>query len=184
MNLSIFTVLSSLVITPLKKFLHAIKNDEKLNIIGSTELRNLAISYNEIYEIKARNERALLEKAEYDALTGILNRRAFDQICATSTEKRQNIALVLVDMDNFKRINDTFGHSGGDTVLRSIATILRETFRKDDYVARIGGDEFAVILQNFKPAAQNRIIEKISIVNKKLAERLGDLGEVSISAGA
>ncbi|MBQ5537604.1 MAG: GGDEF domain-containing protein [Treponema sp.] len=184
MNLSIFTVLSSLVITPLKKFLHAIKNDEKLNIIGSTELRNLAISYNEIYEIKARNERALLEKAEYDALTGILNRRAFDQICATSTEKRQNIALVLVDMDNFKRINDTFGHSGGDTVLRSIATILRETFRKDDYVARIGGDEFAVILQNFKPAAQKRIIEKISIVNKKLAERLGDLGEVSISAGA
>ena len=87
-------------------------------------------------------------------------------------------------MDNFKRINDTFGHSGGDTVLRSIATILRETFRKDDYVARIGGDEFAVILQNFKPAAQKRIIEKISIVNKKLAERLGDLGEVSISAGA
>jgi len=182
-NIMIFVALAILVILPLKTFQYSIQKDEKLKIIGSTEFKNLAYSYNEIYEIKARNERSLLIQAEYDSLTGILNRRAFDQICQTSSEKKQSIALLLIDMDNFKHINDTYGHSGGDTVLKEVARILGITFRKDDYIARIGGDEFAAILQDFKPESTAIIIEKIREVNEQLVYMKEDIKSVSISVG-
>jgi diguanylate cyclase (GGDEF)-like protein len=182
-NILIFVVLAFLVLNPLKKFQASIKKDEKLKPVGSSEFRKLAMAYNEIYDMKAKTERHLLIKAEYDALTGILNRRAFDQICQTSAEKKQKIALLLVDLDNFKAINDTYGHSGGDTVLKELARILVATFRKDDYVSRIGGDEFAVVLPDFKMDSTTRIVEKIKIVNEELSHMKDDIHPVSISVG-
>lgn len=180
----IFVALAFLVINPLKKFQISIRNDEKLKMIGSSEFKSLAQSYNEIYDMKAKNEKTLLIKAEYDALTGILNRRAFDQICQSSAEKKQSIALLLIDMDNFKHINDTYGHQGGDTALKELARLLKETFRKDDYVARIGGDEFAAILQDFNPSAENRILEKVEEINVALSNMKDGIKPVSISVGA
>ncbi len=182
-NILIFVVLAFLVLNPLKKFQASIQKDEKLKPVGSSEFRKLATAYNEIYDMKAKTERHLLIKAEYDTLTGILNRRAFDQICQTSAEKRQKIALLLVDLDNFKTINDTYGHSGGDTVLKELARIMVATFRKDDYVSRIGGDEFAVVLPDFKKDSTNRIIEKIQLVNDELSRMKDDIHPVSISVG-
>jgi len=182
-NILIFVVLALLVLNPLKKFQASIQKDEKLKPVGSSEFRKLAMAYNEIYDMKAKTERHLLIKAEYDALTGILNRRAFDQICQTSAEKKQKIALLLVDLDNFKAINDTYGHSGGDTVLKELARILVATFRKDDYVSRIGGDEFAVVLPDFKMDSTTRIVEKIKIVNEELSHMKDDIHPVSISVG-
>ena len=180
-NVLIFIAYGYLVLVPLGKFQHSINDDKKLGVIGSSEFRNLAESYNEIYEIKAQNEKSLLKKAEYDALTGILNRRAFDQICETSAEKKQKIALLLIDLDNFKHINDTYGHTGGDNVLKGLASTLRETFREDDYVARVGGDEFAAILPDCEQDAANAIRHKIAEVN----DRLSALAEqpASISVG-
>ncbi len=186
MNVLIFIALALLVLLPLRQFQSSIARDQKLVIIGAKEFKNLAQSYNEIYEIKEKNTQSLLEKAEYDALTGILNRRAFDQICKTSAEKRTSIALLLIDMDNFKHINDTYGHSGGDTALKELARILTETFRKDDYIARIGGDEFAAILKDFKPDSIDKIVEKIGEVNENLGtldSRFG-IKPVSVSVGA
>lgn len=182
-NVLLFVAFAYLIIRPLEKFKEAIDNDEKLNVIGSLEFKQLAESYNEIYSIKAQNEKSLLRKAEYDALTGILNRRAFDQICSSSFEKHQPIALLLIDLDNFKFINDNYGHSGGDTALKELARILSETFRTDDYIARIGGDEFAAILPSCSMAAANIIKQKILTVNEKLVKIKDGLKPVSISVG-
>ena len=182
-NVLLFIAFAYLIIVPLEKFKTAIANDERLNVIGSIECKHLAESYNEIYDIKAQNEKSLLKKAEYDALTGILNRRAFDQICHTSSEKRQPIALLLIDMDNFKFINDNFGHTGGDTALQELARILTDTFRTDDYVARIGGDEFAAILPNCGSGAANTIKKKILSVNEQLVNIKDNIKPVSISVG-
>ena len=182
-NIGLFISFSYLIILPLEKFKTAIENDERLNVIGSLECKHLAESYNEIYDIKAQNEKSLLKKAEYDALTGILNRRAFDQVCHMSSEKKQPIALLLIDMDNFKYINDNYGHAGGDTALKELARILTETFRTDDYIARIGGDEFAAILPNCNKSVANIIKQKILSVNEKLVNIKDNIKPVSVSVG-
>lgn len=92
-----------------------------------------------------------LEKlSREDGLTGLVNRRGFDlelqRAHEFSARHGENMALLLLDLDNFKDINDRFGHAGGDESLRHVAWLLRQNVRGSDVVARIGGDEFAIIL--------------------------------------
>ena len=153
-----------------------------LSTIGLKEFRDVTKSYNKMYEMGERQNRILLKNAEYDALTGILNRRAYEQICSSSAKQKISIALLLIDMDNFKHINDTYGHTGGDSALKALASILRDTFRNEDYVCRIGGDEFAAVLVNFKPEGFKIVQEKIASVNERLSQIEG-LADVSVSVG-
>ncbi len=87
--------------------------------------------------------------AERDALTGLANRRAFDSALATAVEQRdrhgRSAALLLIDFDDFKAVNDSCGHPVGDAVLRTVANACEPEVRGVDCLARIGGDEFAVI---------------------------------------
>ncbi|MGC8764749.1 MAG: diguanylate cyclase [Brevinematia bacterium] len=96
----------------------------------------------------------LKEIAEKDSLTGIYNRRGFfeygEKIIISAQEKKQNITVFFIDLDNLKHINDKYGHTEGDEALRNTAFILRECFRKTDLIARVGGDEFVVIAVNKK----------------------------------
>ncbi len=85
--------------------------------------------------------------AEHDALTGLPNRRAFyDQAAVRLTEPSHASALLLLDLDGFKEVNDSLGHQAGDELLVHVGERLREQLREDDLVARLGGDEFAVLL--------------------------------------
>ncbi len=179
----IFIFLNVLVLHVLKEFTKAIQKNERLPFKGAAELKFFAETYNSIYEIKKKNEKNLIFDAEYDALTGILNRRAYDQICKKCAEEKGKIALILIDLDNFKNINDTYGHSGGDTALKEVARLLRENFKSDDYVCRIGGDEFAVIMKELKAKAGEAILRKIRSINELLAG-IKELSNVSVSAGA
>lgn len=181
---AVFISFNILVLRVLKKFIKSIQKDERLPYKGSSELKFFASTYNAIYEIKAKNEKELLFNAEYDALTGILNRRAYEQICKKCAEEKDKIALLLIDMDNFKNINDTYGHAGGDEALKALAKHLKETFRRGDYVCRIGGDEFAVVLRGIKAAADEAIVRKIRYINELLADLDGGIRHVSVSAGA
>ncbi|MHB0961344.1 MAG: GGDEF domain-containing protein [Pirellulaceae bacterium] len=100
-----------------------------------------------------------------DSLTSLPNRRAFDreaiQALVNFHKTRRPLSLVMVDVDHFKTINDMYGHLTGDTVLRGIAQALRENFREGDFVARFGGEEFAVLLMCTPACAALRAAEAV-----------------------
>lgn len=88
----------------------------------------------------------LAELSVTDALTGLSNRRAFDERLAKEVERGGNAALILIDLDHFKALNDTYGHLFGDGVLRTTAQLLKSACRGRDCVSRFGGEEFAILL--------------------------------------
>lgn len=103
--------------------------------------------------------------AQRDPLTGLLNRRAFKEVCdllwARSVRHNQPLAVLMLDIDHFKRINDRFGHAAGDTVLRGVADLLTHKLRADDLVCRYGGEEFAAILPNTSEAQALALAERL-----------------------
>ncbi len=121
-----------------------------------------------MFDISARKEREqrIQHLADHDALTGLLNRRLLeDRLQQSITLARRNDALVavmLIDLDGFKAVNDQFGHLMGDYALRTVARRLRECVRESDTVARLGGDEFVVLLSGQRvPDDSSLVAEKI-----------------------
>lgn len=115
-------------------------------------------------EVKVRDQQSLIETLEKDAmtdsLTGLANRRAFEEelkkSLAFAKRYKRKGALLFVDVDAFKSINDQFGHLAGDHALKLVADILKHNTRPTDIVARLGGDEFAVILNEVETATDVR----------------------------
>lgn len=103
--------------------------------------------------------------ADTDALTGLLNRRAFEakarQLLSDQRSGSRYLALIMLDIDHFKRINDSYGHETGDRALVTFATLCREALRTDDIVARIGGEEFVVLLGVDSLDQANELAERI-----------------------
>lgn len=112
-----------------------------------------------------RLQRELQRQALADPLTGLPNRRAFDDALHRSLEgsarSGRRVGLVLVDVDHFKTVNDTRGHAVGDAVLREVALRFVSTLRHADLAARVGGEEFAAILEDPEPAALQEIGERV-----------------------
>lgn len=107
------------------------------------------------------------EQAFTDTLTGLKNRRAVDHILDRNIEWDTQFALMQIDLDWFKAVNDTYGHAAGDHVLQTVARIMVEETRDSDTVARIGGDEFVIMLPNMHDpdilsSIGNRIIQRLS----------------------
>jgi len=128
--------------------------------------------------------------ANTDSLTRLANRRAFDDKLASmydTTMGLQFSALVLLDVDNFKRINDTFGHPVGDKILASVASVIRSNIRKDGFVARSGGEEFAIILESSSQEEVQAACERIRTALEKTPFRNSksgiDYGQVTMSIG-
>jgi diguanylate cyclase (GGDEF)-like protein len=126
----------------------------------------------------------LQASAETDFLLGILNRRGFEReltrAIAYIKRYRTNGALIVLDVDRLKPINDTFGHGAGDSVLRAIAELLKAQVRTSDIVGRLGGDEFALLLWNLnetearsKAAALEQAIDRLAFVFGKSAVTTG-----------
>jgi diguanylate cyclase (GGDEF)-like protein len=127
----------------------------------------------ELLRIKVQAQRLQLElqnnqlqdMAMLDALTGLLNRRAFEvqAVQAISRTRRDgtSLAALMLDLDHFKRINDQYGHPAGDAVIRFTADVLRASVRDSDLVARVGGEEFMVLLPVTSPEAAFEVAEKI-----------------------
>lgn len=106
--------------------------------------------------------RRMAKLAGEDALTGLANRRAFDEALGTmQQELERRFGVVVVDLDDFKAVNDTFGHRVGDQILVECARLLRQLTRSDDLVARIGGDEFAILLPNVTMLALTETAERL-----------------------
>jgi len=109
--------------------------------------------------------RSLEQDSMTDGLTGLFNRRFFDvqlaRLFSISNRENSSLALLVIDVDNFKQFNDTYGHDQGDIALQQVSLKLSQAGRKSDYVCRYGGEEFAVILPNTEIAIANRIAERI-----------------------
>ncbi len=107
----------------------------------------------------------LTEKLEYEAshdpLTGLLNRREFDRRLTAVAESDAQAAVLYIDVDQFKIINDTAGHRAGDSLLIDLADLLRRTVHQDDVVGRLGGDEFAILLLDCAMGSAIRIAERL-----------------------
>ena len=114
--------------------------------------------------LKGRLVRAELHQrtmAELDPLTGVANRRGFDLALERAAATGDSYALVLIDLDDFKRVNDEQGHPAGDAVLRSVAIAAASVARQGDCLARIGGDEFALIAPGAGPAGVLRLLRDL-----------------------
>lgn len=123
---------------------HRVKPD------GPDELRRLAQTFNAMVEQLQNSRAALEERATHDGLTGLANHREFQRQFGKEIERARRyghpIALLMLDLDHFKAVNDTYGHLAGDAVLHAAATRIRQALRLTDLPARYGGEEFAVIL--------------------------------------
>jgi diguanylate cyclase (GGDEF)-like protein len=123
---------------------------EKLRC-SNQELRKRTLDLSRAHdELKSAHAR-LTHISQHDQMTGLLNRESFMKILRQSLEEVQNATLLIVDADHFKSVNDRFGHLAGDEALVQIAEALRQTARKDAVVARIGGEEFGVLLMHMFP---------------------------------
>ncbi len=125
----------------------------------------IGIAYVTLAMVKERAELRFKAAAFSDALTGAGNRRAFmqkgEQLLADSARRQQTAALLLCDLDNFKRLNDSFGHPMGDQALIAFSQVTRATLRKGDLFARIGGEEFACLLADSDEAVAFEVAERI-----------------------
>ncbi len=121
---------------------------------------------------------ALLAEARTDALTGLKNRRAFNEELNRQFAQRQRqgivFSLLLIDLDQFKQVNDTHGHPAGDLVLQTVADLLTKTLREMDLVYRYGGDEFAVICPGSRLREAATAAERIRQAVERTPVQLGD----------
>lgn len=135
----------------------------------------------------AEQTRTLERLSRIDGLTGLLNRRSWEAVLADEfTRCRASgyaSSLVLVDLDHFKRVNDTRGHPAGDAVLQAFATLLRENFRENDQIGRYGGEEFGVVLMGATLSEARAIAERLVAKVRERAAEAGAACPCTISAG-
>ena len=172
-----------LVVKPLVSYNRSIKNGEIFPVVGAAELQSLAVTYNRVYRESEEKQLLIRHQAEHDPLTDLFNRGAYDRLVAMHEEAAAPFALILVDVDTFKQVNDTYGHETGDQILKRVASLLKTTFRSIDFACRIGGDEFAVIMVEMTSDLAYTIEEKIGFINQKLLNPENDLPPVSLSVG-
>ena len=169
-----------LIMQPIRSHERSIKNNEPLVIFGSREIQAVAESYNRLYNDNYRRTMLLKHQARTDALTGLLNRGSFDHLLANQGE---NIALLMIDVDLFKDINDQNGHEIGDRVLQKVGNTLRGQFRTTDYVFRVGGDEFAAVLTDITADMRGAVSSKLEAIVCDLLDTDDGLPAVTLSVG-
>jgi two-component system cell cycle response regulator len=134
----------------------------------------------------ARLHRIVERQALVDGLTGLANRRHTEEALATEIARARRLhsqmALVLLDIDRFKSVNDTYGHPSGDTVLRAVARVLDESMREIDTAGRWGGEEFALVLSGTDLAGGAQLAERIRQTIEHVTVTLDDGRTLSITA--
>jgi len=131
----------------------------------TAELNTLNKKLAKELEEKQVLEKRLMFEASTDALTGILNRRSFFDTCTKEVKSakryRHDLSLMIIDIDYFKQINDTYGHLNGDIVLMDLVNIIKQTIRNTDILGRIGGEEFAVLMPETNAQNAMNLAERI-----------------------
>lgn len=151
----------------MKMTIHLFRDQDNGHICGVLYVRDI--------DKKKKEELLIRERADHDPLTGLLNRSSFAALVENVLQNRKDKrhAFLMLDIDNFKQINDTFGHATGDELLGTVAQKLQATFREQDLIGRMGGDEFAVFLVD--------INDRDTVVNR--ARRLGEELDIQVEEG-
>ncbi len=130
-----------------------------------------------VLEARRLNE-SLRDSALRDAMTGLNNRRFLEEyvetLLAGVRRRRVPLALLLLDLDHFKAVNDTYGHDAGDAVLKALALRLRQSVRESDLVIRLGGEEFLIVLQDAGEEAALKVAEHVRAAVERMAIDIGD----------
>jgi len=172
---------SKLGIHPVLQAVDRIKADDPIPETGASEFRYLAQAYNKMYN-KYRNSLERLNfKASHDELTKAYNRAGYDILL--SSMDLSTTYIMMIDVDNFKGINDTYGHEVGDKVLIKVVNVLKAVFRDDDHICRIGGDEFVVFMVHSSGMQRKLIEAKMEQINEELDNSDDGLPPISISVG-
>lgn len=177
-------LISVIVIRPVVKASRFVRDEKPLPFKpASMEYRTIARMYNKMVEVNNDRRKQLTYDANHDKLTGLLNRGGFERVLATIDT--ETCAFMMIDIDGFKQINDSYGRDVGDRVLVAVADELRENFRSGDYLCRLGDDEFTVILTCVNKMHwhfRDKITDKIRNINAALCAPRDDLPQVTISA--
>jgi diguanylate cyclase len=144
----------------------------------------------EVEQLRKELER-VRDEMHSDGLSGLLNRKGFDEalhaMLSSANVERSSLCLVMLDIDSFKGINDSYGHLFGDRVIRTVAQVLRSSSKRRDVAARYGGEEFALLLPQTPMAGARTLAEQIrSIIAKSSIRRLDtehSVGSITVSAG-
>ncbi|HET7527924.1 MAG TPA: GGDEF domain-containing protein [Burkholderiaceae bacterium] len=132
---------------------------------------------------------ALVDLSSRDALTGLSNRRSFELALAREIDRvarsGEPALLLTLDIDHFKRVNDTHGHAAGDLVIQAVGRALAETVRPMDFVARVGGEEFSIVLSNCPPAFGPQVAERVRrrVARQPVEVAPGESVAITISIG-
>lgn len=165
--------LNSLLVQPIKQFILMIQdiisnNDMAKRISLKTkilEVKNIENYFNKMLDSIQDYYEKLQELSDRDYLTGLYNRRKFEEFLSYEVKRslrhRHKFTVLMIDLDNFKYINDTYGHASGDLVLKEVTDIFGSKLRNADILARIGGDEFAVILPETPYENGYAVVEKL-----------------------
>ncbi len=172
---------SRLGIKPVLTAVEKIKDEDPIPEIGANEFRYLAHTYNKMYSIYKGSLDRLNFKASHDELTGAYNRSGYELLL--SSVDMSSTHMILFDLDNFKKINDSFGHKTGDEILIKLVNTLKRNFRNDDYICRIGGDEFVVFMVHSNEMQRQLIKTKIEHINSQLHDVKDGLPPISVSVG-
>ena len=168
-------------VSPILKAVDKIREDSPIPVTGANEFRYLAQAYNRMYEVYKSSVASLSYKASHDELTKVYNRAGYDVLL--SGVDLRTTSLVLLDLDRFKDVNDTYGHEVGDRILCKVAAVVGKHFRNNDCVCRIGGDEFVTIMLHSGRAHQELIAGKVEQINTELRDTADGLPQISVSAG-
>ena len=149
---------------------------------AAAEVRSNEEKKKKAMEASFRKETERLNfKVSHDELTGVLNRAGYDVLM--STLELETVYLVLIDADDFKSINDNYGHETGDRILVKIAGALNDNFRREDSICRIGGDEFVVLMPHGGKDLRDEIVSSVEGVNRELSNVEDGLPPITVSAG-
>jgi two-component system, cell cycle response regulator len=164
-------VLSQHILAPLRHLREGVARfgegdlSHRINLVTQDELAELANAFNTMAQTLEQSQAELTRLATLDSLTGVYNRREFNRWLTLEVERSKRefnpVSLLMVDIDYFKRLNDTYGHQAGDEALRHVGRLLQREVRPGDHVARYGGEEFAIILPKASGADAFAVAERI-----------------------
>lgn len=156
--------------------------DPTIDMLYLIEVNNAAFGESKRLNQRLQGAKQAAElQAQTDTLTDLANRRALDKRLRLLTQQGTPFALMTVDLDYFKDVNDSYGHAAGDVVLQAVANVLRTETRAADYIARVGGDEFVIAFEDLTDEVQLTLIAKRIIAGFEQPVNVGR-GECHVSA--